>query len=145
MKVLTIIRGLPGSGKTSLARALQADAFEHGADIPPYFEADKWFFECNDCVFDGSKLGIAHEWCRENCKMAMEAELDHIIVSNTAITQKEWMPYYEMAEEYGYQVQVIDVYGTFKSVHNVPEKTMKKMEERWVPFDRKLLRTGRGG
>ena len=53
-KVLFIVRGLPGSGKTTLAKSLGS----------VHFEADMYFMEGNEYKFDITKIKKAHEWCQ---------------------------------------------------------------------------------
>lgn len=54
---LVLIRGLPGSGKSTIARELAAKGYKH-------FEADMWF-EMRRKPFDGLLLRHAHRWCKE--------------------------------------------------------------------------------
>jgi len=54
MKELLLLRGLPGSGKSTLAKLLGGE----------HIEADMYFMKDGEYHFDGSKLKIAHEWCR---------------------------------------------------------------------------------
>lgn len=74
----------------------------------------------------------------------MVASRPVVIVSNTSSRKWEFEKYIALARKYGYKVQVIDVHGEFENVHGVPEETLKKMEERWEPFDRKLLSNRHG-
>ena len=63
--------------------------------------------------------------------MVLEVEL--IVVSNTAITEKELKPYYELAEQYGYQVTSLIVENRHGGIseHNVPQGTIDKMKNRF--------------
>jgi hypothetical protein len=131
-KVLFLLRGLPGSGKTSLAHHI----WSHGVIC----EADKYFYnEDGKYVFDASKLGEAHKWCQNEVEIRMKDNqvnpqyYPEIVVSNTSTTEKELQPYIDLAEKYGYMVVSLVVENRHgnKSVHNVPDETMEKMRNRF--------------
>ncbi len=115
--ILFLLRGAPGSGKSSLAKAmLQAGLADHCTEADDYYtQADgsyKWSPE---------KIGIAHKQCREYVEMWMNQK-HKIIVSNTSTTKKHLKPYYLLAEKYGYAVQeIICRYPIFENVHGVPQ------------------------
>ena len=87
--VLFLVRGLPGSGKTSFASAIWNDY--------AVCEADKFFYDKEgNYNFDGSKLKEAHAWCKQEVETRM---IDHqnngqyypeIAVSNTFTQEWEW-------------------------------------------------------
>lgn len=80
---LTIIRGLPGSGKTTLAQQLGQ----------PYFEADQFFMDATgNYSFQANRLGEAHAWCLESVKATLESGQD-CTVSNTFTRRWEMQPY----------------------------------------------------
>lgn len=132
---LYIVRGLPGSGKSTLALALV-----HGHDFL-VCEADKYFVdkETGEYRFDASKLGAAHQHCRETVEMYMKDNkandqfYTNIAVSNTFTQEWEMKPYYDLASQYGYRVFSIVVENRHggKDIHNVPEETLVAMENRF--------------
>lgn len=128
MTTLTIIRGLPGSGKSYVGNALYG---EYGT-LP--FEADDWFNVFNKGVFDAKKLQSAHDWCREQTRAALSKGWS-VVVANTFTRLWEMQPYLDMALELGVQLQVVTVQGNFGSVHGVPQTTQEKMRSRFEPFD----------
>jgi predicted kinase len=136
MKTLILLRGLPGSGKSTFANYMFSNNI---------FEADQYFYDEDEKYnFDASKLHLAHKYCQLRVEHAMEANLisggmyfSEIVVSNTSTTEKELEPYLELAKKYDYQVVSLIVenrHGS-KSIHNVPEETLIKMKDR---FDIKL-------
>lgn len=124
MKNLYIVRGLPGSGKSTLGDAI-AGAY--------CFAADDFFDEYHDGVFYSSEIHFAHAYCKENVENAMIHGAEDIAVTNTFTQQWEMQPYLYLAEKYGYTVHSIIVENKHgnKSIHNVPEGTIEKMRKRF--------------
>lgn len=118
MKTLYLIRGIPGSGKTTMAKKM---GLEH------HYEADMWF-ERNGIQFCAKLLPIAHEWCRNRAGRAMLTGKD-IVVSNTFVKKREMRSYYDLAVAFGYSVNVTIANGNFRSIHSVPEYVIKRMVE----------------
>lgn len=126
-KMMYLIRGLPGSGKTTVATQL---ATMLGTE---YFEADQYFYKNGEYNFDASKLKYAHEECYDLTEHAMFHAYP-VIVSNTFTTEKELKPYLDLAKKYNYIVVSLVVenrHGNV-SVHNVPAETMANMKNRFT-------------
>jgi predicted kinase len=126
MKALILIRGVPGAGKSTLAKLLS----ENGKY--PHFEADQFFVdESGDYNFDPSLLHIAHSVCQKNALDAMKSGVEKVIVSNTSISEQHLSVYQEFANELGYHFfsVVVENRNDTKSIHGVPETVRKNMAE----------------
>lgn len=128
---LILVRGLPGSGKSTIARVL---------DLSTY-EADDYFaFFSHDGVyaFDPSLLPQAHADCQRRTRDALEHGLS-CVVSNTFAQRWEMQPYIEMAEELGARLTVLSLFDggctdaelAARNKHGVPVETITAMRERW--------------
>lgn len=131
-----IVRGIPGSGKSTTAKKLSQGAvnFHH-------FEADMYFMNQHGTYhFDASKLGEAHRWCLDQTSTWLHKYkafgCGTVIVSNTFTTKKELVPYFELAKEVGVKPQVITCQGEFGSIHGVPPDKLEIMRNR---FDYKCV------
>ena len=121
---LFIIRGIPGSGKSTFAKNLAT----------VHFEADMFFMDENGVYnFDASRLGEAHSWCKHAVKGAMKVGVDKIAVSNTFTKKWEMEPYTLMAEEFGYRVFSVIVENRHggRNLHSVPEEKIEEMKNRF--------------
>ena len=116
---LILIRGLPGSGKSTRARGLAFFGFEH-------FEADMFFERDGVYRYDSSRIRDAHAWCQKMARQAL-ASGKRAVVSNTFTRLQEMEPYRNMAE----RVRVVEVRGNWGNLHGVPPATVQKMAERW--------------
>lgn len=133
---LYIIRGLPGSGKSTFANTLTSTLVTAGIPVLGPFEADQYFIDpqTGSYNFDASKLGAAHNQCFANVENAMQRFITNVIVSNTFTTQKELKPYLELAKQYNYKVVSLVVENRHgnSSVHNVPDEAITRMKDRFT-------------
>ncbi len=130
-KSLFLLRGIPGSGKTTVAKLLAGDEY-------PYYEADMYFVKSDGTyVFDAKQLGLAHKTCADKTEEYMKEEKEKIFISNTFTTVWEMSTYTKLAEKYGYKVysMIVENRHGKPSIHNVPEESLKNMRDR---FDIKL-------
>lgn len=128
MRALYLVRGLPGSGKTTLVNTLTA-----GMSGWIVRAADQYFEDENGYHFDASKLPLAHKACFENVKTDMDRWTKNIFVTNTFTEYWEMAPYIKLAEENGYQVFTFVVENRHgnANVHSVPDQTVEKMRNRF--------------
>jgi predicted kinase len=126
-KVLIIVRGIPGSGKTSFASFL-------GKAICC---ADDYYVHDGEYKWKAEDIGKAHGWSQRKCRRFMKAQVETVIIANTNTTEREMQPYMDLARQFGYMVYSIIVENRHgnESVHGVPEATLEKMRGR---FDVKL-------
>ena len=76
MKILYLIRGLPGSGKSSLAEIIQPDKNYR-------FAADDYFTDSfGKYRFDPKLIGEAHEHCQFSAGAAMD-DGENVVIHNT--------------------------------------------------------------
>ena len=119
-----IVRGLPGSGKSTFAKSLGG----------VHYEADMFFMDENsEYKFDGSKLSDAHNWCRHKVMDAMKDGEPIIVVSNTFTREWEMESYILLGEELGYTtfVAIVENRHGGKNTHGVPENTIEIMRSRF--------------
>lgn len=120
--MLFLIRGLPGSGKTTLAKSMKCTA---------HIEADQWF-ESNPKIFwTKTAAEAAHKWCRDSVRHFLECPQATVVVANTFIRKSHVREYQELARALGHKTCVITCRGTWKSVHNVPQETLERMKQNW--------------
>ena len=123
-KIFYIVRGLPSSGKSTVASNIV------GAENN--IAADDYFYQLGngEYAFDPTKLHLAHKWCYSTLETKMESGEPLLAVSNTSTRESDVRSYYELGAKWGYQVFVITVekWHTSSNNHNVPVETMDRME-----------------
>lgn len=122
---LILVRGVPGSGKSTFAAKVFPGAF--------HVENDMFHVKDGEYRFDFNRQKNAVSWCMDMCDTALRNGMD-IVVSNTFTKRKYIMAYVKLAEKYGADVSVYRMMGSFKNCHSVPAavfENMKKGFEDW--------------
>ncbi|NXH34616.1 N4BP2 protein, partial [Myiagra hebetior] len=134
-QVLVLLRGVPGSGKSYLARNLLED--NPGGII---LSTDDYFYKHGQYHYDPDCLGEAHDWNRKRAKEAFEMRISPIIIDNTNIQAWEMKPYVTLAQQFKYKVMFRepDTWWKFKpkelerrNIHGVSKEKIKRMLERY--------------
>lgn len=126
-KMLYLIRGLPGSGKSTFAQELA------GAIGAFHYEADMYFVRDGVYEWKPGEVHLAHIWCQRAARHMMSMDRT-VVVSNTFTTAKEMEPYLDLARQFGYRVTSLVVEHRHDGVnqHNVPQETLDKMRNRFT-------------
>lgn len=121
MARLTIVRGLPGSGKTTFAKTLGC----------AHFEADMYHIKDGLYEWKASNLRYAHQWCQDMVWDCSNHKID-CVVSNTFTTLKEMRPYLDMKFD---TIKVYHCTGDYGNIHDVPDDIIEKMRNRWYKHE----------
>ncbi|XP_074848737.1 NEDD4-binding protein 2 isoform X2 [Carettochelys insculpta] len=134
-QILVLLRGVPGSGKSFLARTLLED---NPSGI--VLSTDDYFYKNGQYQYDANCLGEAHEWNRKRAKEAFEKRISPIIIDNTNIQAWEMKPYVALSQKYKYKVMFRepDTWWKFKpkelerrNIHGISKERIKRMLERY--------------
>jgi len=128
---LILLRGLPGSGKTTLAKIILQ---LRSTDEPEILSADDFFEDKKgDYNFDPTKLKEAHNYCQFRCSERMRQQKAKIVVANTFTQEWEMDEYFKMAERYNYRVHtaVVENRHGNENIHGVPEDKLQQMKNRF--------------
>ena len=128
---LYILRGLPGSGKTTLANLMviayncvEVHAVAHAAD--DYFTDDYGNYN-----YVREEVSRAHEWCQGQVDMEMRSLVPVVIVHNTFTRRSEIQPYQDLADRHSYFLTEIVCKGNFQNQHGVSDDVIEKFRARW--------------
>tara|TARA_R110000765_G_scaffold53828_3_gene107788 strand:+ start:354 stop:746 length:393 start_codon:yes stop_codon:yes gene_type:complete len=126
MKTLILLRGLPNSGKSTLANILAPNS---------KYEADDYFYDANGVYnFDATKLKEAHKTCQDKTNTCLLFGLHQVVVVSNTFTQEwEMEPYMKMAENHGYRIQTVitEKRHDGDNGHGVPDETIQNMINRF--------------
>jgi predicted kinase len=126
---LFLLRGLPGSGKSTIALLLSEDGKY------PVFSVDDYFTDkdTEEYRFEFEKNHLAYKQCEQNTLAKMMEGVPKIFVDNTFTLEWEMEPYFRMASTNNYRVHVLTVenrHGS-SSIHGLAEEQLKRMAEKY--------------
>ena len=143
-KLLTIMRGLSGSGKSHyIAKHYPgATPFKWSPEgwSPVVVSADHfWQGDGGEVEFDFSRIGEAHADAHVKLLKAMRAGVDHIILDNTNIRLWEFALARELADLFGYEVRAVTLHDAGltdeelveRNRHDVPLEVIQKQRRLW--------------
>ena len=130
MKLAYIMRGIPGSGKSTVAQQL-------AGEVGQIHSTDDYFYVDGEYRFDPSKLGEYHARNLEAFCACLDAGVPIVICDKTNIKIRDFCDYVKAAEKAGYQVvYVILPHPTVseaarRNIHGVPHTTIERMIYQW--------------
>jgi ABC-type lipoprotein export system ATPase subunit len=135
MKELIIIRGVPGSGKSTMALYMW-DGDRSAGMSAVVLEADMFMLNENgNYQFDGTRLKECHQKCQQFTCMEMVRQTERIYVANTFVKKWEADAYYALAKVWGYTVRIYRLEGNFENTHGVPQDRVDIMRANMEPYE----------
>lgn len=140
MPTLYLVRGLPGSGKSTYVRnKLASYCYEDPLNSILYnhFEADQFFETLKGYKWNRILLSQAHEWCYLNTLQTLYSG-KNVYVSNTFTTDSELQKYIDLQNIIpNLRIKIVEMHTQYESIHDVPQETIERMRKRWfeIPDD----------
>lgn len=127
-KSLVILRGVPGSGKSTFANLIA------GGDESIICCADDFFMHDGKYEWAREKLGQAHKECFEKCQGLLERSVPLVVVANTNVKESDFNQYIELGEKYGYTIFSVIVENRHgnNNVHNVSQDVVNAMKRKFT-------------
>jgi predicted kinase len=142
-----IMRGIPGSGKSTVAKMIARGCFPGQANI----DGSQWLTDAvihstdDLCMVDGeyrfdvALAGERHAQNLQNFKDSLAAHKPCVIVDNTNVKVEQYHPYMKAAEAEGYRVVIVElphpapVVAAQRNTHGVPIEVINQMVLDWEP------------
>lgn len=110
-KVLIIMRGLPGSGKSFLSKQILESTigFDNNYKIH-ILSSDDYFTRNTEGTYkyNSSHISDAHNWNQRRAFEALSRGFSPVIIDNTNTQMWEMQPYATMAIDYGYIIEILE-------------------------------------
>lgn len=141
-KVMVLMRGCPGSGKSYQATNILKMCYKN-ADVDEFiFSTDKFFTNkhTNKYNFNRSKIAQAHQWNLEKVKNAVFNEITPVIIDNTHVEAWEMEDSIKLGVNNGYWIEILEPISEWawegtelakKNVHNVSLNTILRFVHRY--------------
>ena len=94
--VVVVLRGLPGTGKTTFASLMSLFAASRGLETA-ICSADAYFEGPDGYQFRLDHISRAHEYCKGRFEDALRRRVPLVVVDNTNISVMEYLPYLDTA------------------------------------------------
>lgn len=141
-KIMVILRGCPGSGKSYLAKSIMEEC---GITNNYYYyihSTDNYFYlnKKGIYLFDAEKLPEAHRWNQINVLHVAREGLTPIVIDNTNTQMWNMQDYVKIAVCAGYEIEVMEPdtfwaynvsYLAKKNHHCVPKEKIKLILEKY--------------
>ncbi|XP_013390647.1 2',3'-cyclic-nucleotide 3'-phosphodiesterase isoform X1 [Lingula anatina] len=125
-QVVFIMRGVAGSGKTTLAKLIKKK-YKHSVCCT----SDDFFMHGSVYMFDISLLNEAHAACQQKALDALASGAPVVIIDSTNLKQRKTQQYVELAHKFNYHVILV----TPKTLWNKDKNELFKKNTHNVPLD----------
>ena len=134
---MIILRGIPGSGKTTYAK-------NQGWGKEIICSTDHYFERPGGYKFHPSDLGAAHQASQQKAFGLCRTGAPLVVIDNTHTRIWEMQSYLQIAKEHNYEVQVVRLMvnpekAAERCIHGVSSDRVKAMDQRMEPFEGELL------
>ena len=132
MKIAYIMRGVPGSGKSEVAKQL-------AKEIGAIHSTDDFFYVNGEYRFDPGRLQENHDRNFEAFCQSLHQGIPVVICDNTNMRHLHFQRYVDAAKQAGYLVAIVVIprpkpeVAAQRTVHNVPVAVIQRMISRWEP------------
>ncbi len=136
-RTLYIVRGLPGSGKSTLGAQIAAQK------RCPYVEVDMYMSDSKgNYAFNKNKLKTAQRWCKKQAVEALKLQ-GAVVISNTSATLRTLLPYFMIAYRFRAMIIIKEPNTPWRwdveecerrNKHNVNIDTIRKYKSQWFPI-----------
>lgn len=138
-RILIIMRGVPGSGKSFIAKQIISAIY--GTQLTQHYfshvlSTDDFFINRGVYCFNKYRLAEAHAWNKNRAQQSMREGVSPVIIDNTNIEVWEMEPYVREGVANGYVVEIVEPNTPWarkanelvrRNTHNVPIQTIRKM------------------
>jgi predicted kinase len=130
MKFAYIMRGLPGSGKSTVAKQLVAN----GGVI---HSTDDYFLSCGKYTFDPNHIVEYHRMNLEAFRESLRQGKSVVVCDNTNVKWQHFEPYVKAAQDAGYVISLVTLphpapeVAALRTVHKVPVQAIRRMLAEW--------------
>ena len=120
-----ILRGLPGSGKSTIAESLWRNMYAQVVSVDHHMYNDEGEYE-----FDMRKLGDCCAECKREFKEHITNDITTIVVDNVFSKTWEFKWYMAYAKKHGYTVTtlIVENYHNGTPQYTVPEDVLTTMK-----------------
>ncbi|WP_396190441.1 AAA family ATPase [Flavobacterium sp.] len=126
---LYILRGVPGSGKTTIAEAMLKNRL-----VEAHHEQDHYFIgKDGKYNYDRSKIQIAVKYCQE-CVRDSLSNGKNTVVANSFIKLWTVDKFVAIAQEYNASVVILKATGNFVNTFGIPENVIKNQRREYEPY-----------
>jgi len=150
MNQLIILRGIPGTGKSTLAQSIQKSLSLNQDNLILVVSADDYFVHHEKYEYDASKIHLAHRECQHkafefvNSSREYKSKTFNLIVDNTNLKFRDFKLYIELCNYCEWKISLFEsffmkdinkpdfVQDCFsRNKHGVPLDKISKMKDNW--------------